>query len=220
MRKYNDVQITTEELKLITRVLRCKPGCKFLVFGLGNDSHFWNRFNQEGTTVFLEDDKGWFSKVMKKHPNLTAFLVNYGSQLSQAEALLNSPAVFDLGLPAEVKNTSWDVILVDAPLGEGPSAPGRMKSIAAASRLVRNSGDVFVHDCDRIVERNYTDKFLGQKNLVAEIGKLRHFNMREGCPDQFKPSLRTTAEFKHQAPSTKLASSREIPITKLQINEC
>ena len=177
MRKFNEVQITVEELRLITSALRRKPACNFLVFGLGNDSYFWSQFNCRGKTVFLEDDKNWFAGVLKKKPRLTAFLVDYRSRLSQAETLLDSPAVFDLDLPAEVEGVSWDVILVDAPLGWGESAPGRMKSIAAASRLVRPGGDVLVHDCDRPVEKIYSDRYLKRENLIAEAGKLRHFHI-------------------------------------------
>lgn len=179
MRKYNELLLTIQELQAIINAVRAKPACNFLVFGLGNDSRFWAQLNRTGQTVFLEDDQAWFANITKKNPHLTAHRIDYHSRLSQADELLGSPAVFDLALPPFVRKIQWDVILVDAPLGWGESAPGRMKSIAAASRLVRNDGDVFVHDCDRPVEKNFSEKYLRRENLVAEVGRLRHFRMEK-----------------------------------------
>jgi glucuronoxylan 4-O-methyltransferase len=177
VRKHNEIQITVEELKTIADVLRRRRACNFLVFGLGNDSLFWSKFNHGGKTVFVEDDNEWFSKVLKKNNGLTAYLVDYRTRLTQWEEFLGSPAVFDLDLPEAVRSLQWDVILVDAPAGWYDTAPGRMKSIAAASRLARDSGDVFVHDCDRNIEKIYCDRYLKSENLVAEVGKLKHFRM-------------------------------------------
>ncbi|MBN1213321.1 MAG: hypothetical protein JXA92_12170, partial [candidate division Zixibacteria bacterium] len=35
------------------KTIQKKAPCKFLVFGVGNDSIFWSLLNQNGTTVFL-----------------------------------------------------------------------------------------------------------------------------------------------------------------------
>jgi Polysaccharide biosynthesis len=175
VRKYNEIQIAVEELKMIADVLRRRGGCNFLIFGLGNDSLFWSKFNRGGKTVFLEDDNEWFTKILKKNGRLTAYLVDYRTRLTQWKEFLDSPAVFDLDLPEAVKSLQWDVILVDAPAGWYDTAPGRMKSIAAASKLARESGDVFVHDCDRSIEKIYCDRYLKSGNLIAEVGRLKHF---------------------------------------------
>jgi len=50
-----------------------------------------------------------------------------------------------------------------------------MKSIRFASRVIAVNGDVFVHDCDREVERAFCDRLLEPRNLVEEIGRLRHY---------------------------------------------
>ena len=60
--------------------------------------------------------------------------------------------------------------------------PGRMKSIYQSSRLISDSGDVFVHDCDRPVEIAYCDRFLKEENLRAEVQKLRHYHMIRSRP--------------------------------------
>ncbi len=83
-----------------------------------------------------------------------------------------------MDLDNEIRSTRWDVILVDAPRGFDDECPGRMKSIYEASRLIKSGGHVFVHDCERVVEREYTDKYFLEGNLVEEveeIGNLRHY---------------------------------------------
>jgi hypothetical protein len=98
--------------------------------------------------------------------------------LNRWKDFLDSPAVFDLKLPAKVDAVRWDVILEDAPAGWYETAPGRMKSIAAASRMAGKAGDVFVHDCNCVVEELFSDSYLKNENLIAEVQKLRHFRIR------------------------------------------
>jgi hypothetical protein len=68
------------------------------------------------------------------------------------------------------------VIVVDAPAGyanhfelTGREAPGRMKSIYMASKLVNKGGFVFVHDCDREVERRYATEYLSTERLFVRV---------------------------------------------------
>ena len=44
-----------------------------------------------------------------------------------------------------------------------------MKSIFAASRLVAPNGYVFVHDCDRPLEREYSAHYLGQHRCFVSV---------------------------------------------------
>jgi hypothetical protein len=48
-----------------------------------------------------------------------------------------------------------------------------MKSIALASRLAAPGEEAFVHDCDRWVEQQYCDRYLGLENLRGQVGTLR-----------------------------------------------
>jgi glucuronoxylan 4-O-methyltransferase len=80
-------------------------------------------------------------------------------------------------LPNTIEALGWDVILVDAPAGYTDSKPGRMKSIFLAKRLAASPGDVFVHDCEREVERVYCDRFLGREHLTSEVNLLRHYQI-------------------------------------------
>jgi len=152
-----------------------------LVFGLGNDSFFWSSLNRKGITVFLEDDTEWFQKIIKKSKNIKAFLVSYNTQRKDWKTMLENKSLLEMTLPNDVEKEAWDVILVDAPAGWNDESPGRMKSIFLSSKLIKNSGDIFVHDCDREVEDIYCDKFLQKENLKAEIkapiGLLRHYHI-------------------------------------------
>ena len=175
--KLNEIQLSDNELRVIIDSVKGQAPCNFLVFGLGNDSTFWLRINRGGNTVFIEDDKRWFQKILKSNPRIKAHLVDYLTLKTQWKELLESPGLLDMSLPNEIEREKWDVIFVDAPAGWHDMTPGRMKSIFLSSRLAGISSDVFVHDCDRQIEKIYCERFLKQENLKAEVGLLRHYHI-------------------------------------------
>jgi len=66
--------------------------------------------------------------------------------------------------------------VVDGPAGydnceeyTGREAPGRMKSIYMASKLVAQGGAVFVHDCERLAEQQYAERYLGSHRLFVSV---------------------------------------------------
>lgn len=178
MRTINQIQIEVDELKIIIDIINKKAPCNFLIFGLGYDSIFWKSINHSGKTVFIEDNNAWIQKILKQDNRLQVYLVDYKSQRTQWQALLNSPQSLNIDLPKDIEDGLWDIILVDAPEGGYDDKPGRMKSIFNASRLERNGTDIFVHDCDRQVESVYCDQFLKERNLKATVGKLRHYHLK------------------------------------------
>ena len=180
-RTLNGVLLSPEQLELVSTTIREIAPCRMLVFGLGNDSALWALLNAGGRTVFLEDNEVWLEKTVSRGPGekLEAYLVDYGTRRDEWRTLLKSPLELQLSLPAGIAKESWDIVLVDGPAGHVGDSPGRMKSIFTASQLVRDSGDVFVHDCEREVESAYCDAFLGKARLVAEVpapsGLLRQY---------------------------------------------
>jgi glucuronoxylan 4-O-methyltransferase len=181
MRRLNEIQLSAEQLKVIVITVKAKAPCKLLIFGLGNDSVFWLKLNRGGVTIFLENNNDWFQKITKRSKDLIVFLVNYNTQRNDWKLLLESPSLLDMTLPNNVAKEEWDVIFVDAPEGWNDQTSGRMKSIYLSSKLVKNSGDIFVHDCNREVEDIYCNKFLKKENLKKEIkapsGFLRHYHI-------------------------------------------
>ena len=182
MKKANNIILSPKQLQFISKTILKKKKCKLLVFGLGNDSDYWNRLNRNGLTIFLEDNEKWMEKITSRINNIKAFKVDYKTKRKNWKELLDSPDLLDLELPDEVANNKWDVILVDAPAGWSGNKPGRMKSIFLSSKLINKAGDVFVHDCNRQVEDIYSNKFLKKRNLNKEIkslfGNLRHYQMK------------------------------------------
>jgi uncharacterized protein (TIGR01627 family) len=177
------IQLQPAELRAIVSAIHKKRPCKLLVFGLGRDSLLWARVNRAGTTVFLEDEDTWLDEVLREYPGLKAFKVDYLTRRGEWKELLDSPGRLAMRLPDDVEHQTWDVVLVDAPAGFNDSNPGRMKSIALSVRLASSAADVFVHDCDRPVERAYCDHFLRRENLVEEIGRLRHYRVKPPTAD-------------------------------------
>jgi hypothetical protein len=170
------IQMYAHEVFFIARAIT--PPVSFLVFGMGNDSVFWSGLNREGRTAFIEDQPAWFEQITRENPSLEAYLVEYGTKLEEAKRLINHPDWLAMDLPPAVRNTQWDVILVDGPAGYENGTPGRMKSIFEASRLIKKGGSIFVHDQERDVEREYSARYLSQGRAVAETtgrALLRHY---------------------------------------------
>ncbi|KAJ8439141.1 hypothetical protein Cgig2_027067 [Carnegiea gigantea] len=194
-------QQSLAEITESLNVLRSLSPCNFLVFGLGHDSIMWAALNPNGPTVFLEEDPKWVKAVLSKAPFLKAETVSYRTHLREADELLNSygtePECHPSGtflkgnrkcrlalenLPEEVYDREWDVIMIDAPKGYFPEAPGRMAAIFSAAVMARARTQpgvthVFLHDVDRKVEKLFAEEFLCMKYKVGEAGKLWHFEI-------------------------------------------
>jgi Polysaccharide biosynthesis len=171
-----DIQMYAHEVFFIARSIT--PPVNFLIFGMGNDSIFWSELNRGGRTAFIEDQPDWFDQISREHSSLEGYLVEYGTKLEEARRLINHPDWLAMDLPPAVRNTQWDVILVDAPAGYENGTPGRMKSIFEASRLIKQGGSIFVHDQERDVEKEYCERYLSQGRAVAETSGralLRHY---------------------------------------------
>jgi uncharacterized protein (TIGR01627 family) len=162
------IQLQSSELRPIIKAIAARPRCALLMFGCGNDSALWEKVNRDGTTAFIEDDPTWVETARSRLAAANVYLVNYGTRRSDWLSLLNAPDKLDLDLPEAVSSRRWDVILVDGPAGYEDAHPGRMKSIYVASRLVAPGGCVFVHDCDRPVERQFAARYLGSQRLFVE----------------------------------------------------
>ena len=170
------MQMQLPEVWAIVEAIQSRPGCSLLVFGCGNDSAFWEKVNERGTTAFIEDDPLWADKVRGQLKHASVFLVQYDTKKSEWISLLHSPDRLALDLPEEVTSKRWDVIVVDGSAGHenhqkytGHEAPGRMKSIYMASRLIAPGGMVFVHDCERLVEQQYVARYLASGRLLVNI---------------------------------------------------
>lgn len=188
-------QQTVKEISVTARVLKKKSPCNFLVFGLGHDSLMWSSLNYGGRTIFLEEDEAWIEQIKKRFPMLESYHVSYDSKVNQADNLMEAGKVPECmvvsdprysmcqlalkGLPDEVYDRQWDLIMVDAPTGYYEEAPGRMTAIYTAGMMARNrkegETDVFVHDVNRSVEDKFSKEFLCEGYMKKQENRLRHF---------------------------------------------
>ena len=186
--QYGRIQLTIDEIDAIVEAIACRPECRLLVFGTGYDTPLWLVLNRHGRTAFVEDDPRWIETATRRCPDAEIHRVTYPTVLSQWPILLRDPERTFIELPAAVTTEPWDVILVDAPSGaldsfwkaHGREPPGRGCSIAAARRLIRPGGDVFVHDCERPLEAAFTRQYFGPGTLVQEVrgrALLRHYRV-------------------------------------------
>jgi len=183
VKETNGNQMTYDEYLSIAEVIDQRAPCNLLIFGVGHDSQMWCDINRDGQTFFLEDSEYWLNFMKTKIPSLNGFLVKYETHITDWQKLLesNSHDNLLLKLPETLSSIKWDIILVDGPAGNTNVAPGRMSSIYTSMVLAKQNGntDIFVHDCNRPVEKSYCDTFLGSKFFVKQIHKLRHYHIHE-----------------------------------------
>lgn len=176
----NPGQATFDEYKLVHNAVTERAPCNMLVFGVGRDTPLWMTANAGGRTVFLENKARWVKVARELSPGIVVYRVRYPTIRALAPVLRFAPFFLRMpGLPTEVTNTKWDIILVDAPRGTTWRRPGRAMSIYTASRLARLGGscDVFVHDTHRDTERNASDWFLGPALMVRQAGTMRQYRV-------------------------------------------
>jgi glycosyltransferase involved in cell wall biosynthesis len=167
-----DIQLQRDELLPIVRAILAVSGCRLLVFGCGNDSPLREKINQGGTTAFLEDEPEWVSAARSRLTSSIVEQVQYRTRVADWRAQLDAGDALLLDLPDSIMRRRWDVILVDGPAGNEDHLPGRAQSIVTARRLVAPSGKIFVHDCDRPLERAFCARYLGEhRRFVSATGR-------------------------------------------------
>lgn len=175
------MQIGPSQVAAIRRSI--PPQGNLLVWGLGNDSPFWNDITS-GRVAFLEpgvsvanngvDEQSgansWFGQIMAKYPWLEAHKVVYTTKISRdfeqyvthgTEDKWREELDIRLQLPNSVLEERWDVILVDSPAGWQENQPGRFQSIYTSALLASKGTHIFVDDFERDVERSMSKRIFG-----------------------------------------------------------
>lgn len=181
MKRDNKGLMSVKQYRHISSKLSEVAPCSLLVFGLGEDSYLWRNINEQGTTIFLEDDEEWINQV--NDGSLDVEKIVYKTRVEDAEIIGFDVEKLALELPEKVTNRLFDFIIVDAPLGHQPprpfKGPGRMSSIFTASTLLSKKGIAVVDDMARTIEKTYAFRFLGEENLSEMIeGKVGVFDFR------------------------------------------
>ena len=172
------IQLDSAEILEILKVLRTRKSCRLLVFGLGRDSLLWHSANKNGHTDFLEDNNEWITIWKRSNREINCHQIQYTSKLEDSSSTLKHGMVSLPSLPRDIEGRTYDVVIVDAPAGCGvASQPGRTQSILLAKTLASLDADVFVHDCDREVEKLACDIILKDSALINEVNRLRHYKV-------------------------------------------
>eukprot|EP00928_Gymnodinium_smaydae_P044421 TRINITY_DN29630_c0_g1_i1.p1 TRINITY_DN29630_c0_g1~~TRINITY_DN29630_c0_g1_i1.p1 ORF type:complete len:231 (-),score=34.38 TRINITY_DN29630_c0_g1_i1:21-632(-) len=145
------------------------PVANMLVFGVGYDSSMWLDMNRNGTTEFVEHSLQWISmqsedvQAIVSHVKYDTLAAEAGGIICNVERL---SGLITNELPPKLGKRCWDIIFVDAPPGppdkmmDFPATPGRMQSIWTAAQLAGPETVVFVDDCSRRIESEYSLKYL------------------------------------------------------------
>ncbi|WP_149538443.1 hypothetical protein [Siccirubricoccus phaeus] len=165
-----DIQLSRFQLQAIaSAILSRSPGCRLLVFGLGNDTGLWLEVNGAGETCFLETSPEWIETVKARHPGLQVGLMpNFGLTVATSMGA-DEAALQACTIPAALRSARWDVILVDAPTGFAADQPGRAVAIYWALQLADRSTHVFVDDYERPLEGRFSDKYLKRRNTNSAV---------------------------------------------------
>ena len=137
----NPGSMALDEYSAILSELQARGPCNLLVFGMGKDSAVWAKANAGGSTLFVENSPEWAALC----PYCDAIMVNYWTNIRDHGSLqlLGSPSLLlEPVLKVAAARRSWDVIIVDAPMGWSEHLPGRMQSISTAAALANPSTTV------------------------------------------------------------------------------
>jgi len=176
---------------------RLHQNASFLVFGLGRDSKLWYKNAVSKNIVFLENHEDWL-QFQDEDVAAATRIVQYTSDATAYKQDLHDEtklaALFE-SLPADIKDTPWDMILVDSPMGmETPvstpkalkllgvkqkmqpikGTPGRTQSIYAARRLAQERTIVFVDDVHRMVEHESVNALLQHPYQTLKVFSSGH----------------------------------------------
>ncbi len=150
----------TQYVRVLTEIQRRAPG-NVLLFGAGRDTELWALANHGGRTVVVEDDPEWLERL----EGCEVVRVQYETVIR--DGFREDGPRLD-GVPPEFFQTTWDVIVVDGPVGYAEHLPGRQQSIDTARRLAGPTTTVFLHDAQRRHESVCAGRLLGR--AVERIG--------------------------------------------------
>tara|TARA_Y100001968_G_C19201926_1_gene640412 strand:- start:117 stop:737 length:621 start_codon:yes stop_codon:yes gene_type:complete len=152
---------------ILAKTIERYSPCNLLIYGLGYDSILWNKLNKKGKTIFLEDNNEWIKNFSNSRLNIKQ--VRYNTKVQDYKLYGYDGDALKLDLDKEVKDTEWDMIIVDAPLGHQPprewKGPGRMSSLYSAKLLSKNAKCIVVDDFFRRIEMLYALEYFGDEAL-------------------------------------------------------
>ncbi|MCW5556143.1 MAG: hypothetical protein KIS67_28815 [Verrucomicrobiae bacterium] len=146
--------MSENQYRFIADVITSYESCRVLVVGGGHDTELWYHCCR-GNMVCVEDRAEWFPRLPCKLVG-PEYQGRIGTWLPEVAA------------PKAVAQSSWDVVVIDAPKGDSPDSPGRQEPISWASQC--GAKIIFVHDYERDWERQLCDHYLGEPSQIVPFG--------------------------------------------------
>ncbi|KAJ3387865.1 hypothetical protein HDU92_001753 [Lobulomyces angularis] len=161
---------------------------KLLVFGLGLDTVFWCKANQNGQTYIFESEDNLilkytaevFEKLPKESTQINIVPVDFLAKVESADEFFKNPWI--ISVPQEIKNVCYDVIFIDTPQRDNPSVdglgnPGKMESafyaVENAKQCILNGSldevYIFLGDIDRQLERQIIQDFFWEAEQFVTV---------------------------------------------------
>jgi hypothetical protein len=184
--KFKDVdcQITQQnQTVILNEIIKRNQSCNILVFGLGHDSIIYESVNN-GYTLFIEDDQEWIDKNKNIIENI--YYYNYPTKMATSLPI-NLEYLTNIKIPQKIKETKWDIILVDGPIGYG-AGPGRSLPIYWSNILKNNNTTLIFDDVTRPVESTYIKYFIDDEITMNDYNVIFHkdrFGMKFYIPNKY-----------------------------------
>lgn len=151
----------SQYFRIVLEILRSAPA-NVLLFGAGRDSDLYGIANHNGRTVVVESNLTWRDNISREICEVVE--IQYSTCL--ADGFVTDLEIEKSIIAGDCWKTVWDIIVVDAPNGHRPDAPGRQQSIALARGLANSRTSIFLHDYDRPMERECADFYFGTPSEV------------------------------------------------------
>lgn len=154
------LQGTEAEYTLIAETILGLENPNVLVFGCGMDTELWQKCNPNGKNVYLEHNATWLQDAIRFNPGADIRVQDYTTSAKHWKNYSEEELI--LKMDQDLIDTEWDVIFIDGPHGWRDKKglnPGRMSPIMMVGTSRLKCKNLFVHDCNRIIEKNFMNRY-------------------------------------------------------------
>ena len=134
------------------------PNSKMLVFGLGYDSKMWYKGNNKNT-FFIENNDEYIKLNNKDIPSDNIVKYEYTTTCLNSINLCDDE-INKFKIPEKiVKESPFDIIIIDGPEGYAPTKPGRLIPSYWSTMLSKKGTVIYFDDTNRPLEKFCIEKY-------------------------------------------------------------
>ena len=168
---FNMIDDLTIEINRLKKIRKNK--FKMLVFGMGYDSQLWYHVT-EWKILFVECDQ----QLIDLHPQiLSTQIIQYPYEnINVMSSFTISDKTLDgFKVPNQLKNLTFDIILINGPNGSLDTHPGTLIPIYWSVKYLSHMGSViYLCHSDRLLEKYCLDKYLTKQHyrIVSQFNEM------------------------------------------------